>query len=536
MWQGTKAGSSWTYNYREYMQCKLLQPMTAGQRYCVTFYVNNAIATIATHNKFNFVGLDEIGVNFSATKPTQTTGFTMPLQPHISGTPGNFYTDTAAWKKITAIYTAAGGEEWMTIGCFNPSPAPNYLLLHPATPNPSWDYRSYLYFDDFSVVPIVPGDTVKRRFDSLACKKDAFSMTLYAPGEESVRWDDGSTAATRIVNKPGVYWCKARANCQFYVDTTHVVFDPSKVLNLGSDTGNCFGQPLVLKTPAGFSNHLWSNGQTADNITVDTSGVYYVSAKNDCGLQRDTIKVFIQPPTAPPVVSDTTICQFTPNPSLNVTGDNVNWYTHKNGLFGFPHQPVITTSQPGVYTFYVTSTIGKCESEKLPMSIRVRYTPHKALPDVAKMCERYPDSIGEYYPDVTYKWSTGEMACCITPRYEGLYRLATTNECGTYIDSMSVEFSACDTCIVVPNAFTPNRDGSNDQFKAIITCPVKDFHMMVFNRWGNRVFSSNNPNEGWYGYYKNLPCDQGVYIYVIQYHSAATGNPRILKGNVTLVK
>jgi gliding motility-associated-like protein len=207
-----------------------------------------------------------------------------------------------------------------------------------------------------------------------------------------------------------------------------------------------------------------------------------------------------------------------------------------NGLFGFQHQPEITTSQPTVFTFYVTSTTGDCESEKVPMNIRVRYTPHKSLPEIAKMCERFPDSVGSYYPEVIYKWSTGEMACCIVPKHDGPYRLATSNQCGTYIDSMRVEFSSCDTCVVVPNAFIPLSGNETGFFKAIITCPIKDFNMKVFNRWGQLMFETNDPKEGWNGYYENLPCDQGSFIYLIQYYPMATGHPRLLKGNVTLLR
>ncbi|WP_276132961.1 gliding motility-associated C-terminal domain-containing protein [Polluticoccus soli] len=536
MWQAEKLGSGWTNDQREYLQCKLQQPLTAGQRYCVTFYVSNAISSIAALNQFNFVALDAVGLNLSSTRPSTLSGSVMPLASHVAATPGNFYTDSAGWTKVQSVYTAAGGEQWLTVGCFNQSAAPNYQLLFPSTPNPAFRYRSYLYFDDFSVVAITPGDTIKRSFDSLSCKKDSVNMVLTAPDDEGVYWNNGSTGQTLTATKPGTYWVRAQHNCQVYVDTFHVKYDPAKTLYLGRDTGNCIDQPFVIRTNPGFTSHAWSTGQTGDSITVSKSGVYYVSAQNECGLQHDTIKVFIQPPTAPPVVSDTTVCQFSPSPTLNVNGPNINWYTYISGLFGFPYQPEITTSQPTTFTFYVTSTIDYCESEKVPMNITVRYTPHKSLPEVAEMCARFPDSIGTYYPDVTYKWSTGEMACCIVPQYDGEYRLATINECGTYFDTTFVEFSACDTCIVVPNAFMPHGDYSTRLFKAIVTCPIQDFDMKIFNRWGQMVFTTQDVTKGWNGYYKNIPCDQGTFIYLIQYHSLASGKPQILKGNVTLLR
>jgi gliding motility-associated-like protein len=538
VWQGMHTPSGYT-DYMEYLQCKLLQPLNPGQRYCVTFYVNNAIATQSSHSNFNFVGVDQVGVNFSTTKITQpsVSALTMNIAMSVNNQPGNFITDTSAWKKISAVYIASGGEQWMTVGCAYNGTAPNRLQLFPATPNPNIDYRSYIYFDDFSVVAITPADTIKRSFDSLACKQSGLGMKLKSPGDEGISWSTGATTQNIIINTPGTYWCRSIYNCQVSIDTFHVIYDPSKHLSAGNDTGNCFDQPIVLNANPGFSGYMWSTGQGSSSITVTQTGTYIVSASNECGLQSDTVEIYIQPPTPAPAVTDTTVCQFTDNPKLNISGIGINWYTHIKGIFGFPYQPVITTSQPGAFTFYISQTIGKCESERVPMTIHVRYTPHEEMKDLEKMCERLKDTIGTYSPDVEYKWSTGEMSCCIIPDHEGLYKRAATNECGNYIDTVRVEFSLCDECVAIANAYAPyNQDGTYNLFKPIVYCPVKDFRFRIFNRWGQMVFNSTDPTAAWNGFHEYQPCDQGVYVYMLEYRSISTGNPKLLKGNITLLK
>jgi gliding motility-associated-like protein len=69
---------------------------------------------------------------------------------------------------------------------------------------------------------------------------------------------------------------------------------------------------------------------------------------------------------------------------------------------------------------------------------------------------------------------------------------------------------------VVPNAFTPNGDGRNDCFgvKSWGGAVIEEFS--VFTRWGERVFTSNNPNQCWDGRYKGQPMEPGGYAYIIK--------------------
>jgi gliding motility-associated-like protein len=88
--------------------------------------------------------------------------------------------------------------------------------------------------------------------------------------------------------------------------------------------------------------------------------------------------------------------------------------------------------------------------------------------------------------------------------------------------------------LYVPNAFTPNSSGSNDQFFAYGT-NVTDFQMYVFDRWGNLIYSSNDMTKGWDGTYKNNPCQEDVYVWRVIWTDAQNKKHKML-GHVSLIR
>ena len=86
----------------------------------------------------------------------------------------------------------------------------------------------------------------------------------------------------------------------------------------------------------------------------------------------------------------------------------------------------------------------------------------------------------------------------------------------------------------IPNAFTPNGDGINDRlcFKANI---LAEFHIAVFNRWGQCVYESSDASQCWDGTFRNAPCLPGVYTYTchVRCHSGVEND---FKGDFTLIR
>jgi gliding motility-associated-like protein len=95
-----------------------------------------------------------------------------------------------------------------------------------------------------------------------------------------------------------------------------------------------------------------------------------------------------------------------------------------------------------------------------------------------------------------------------------------------------------DCYVDVPNAFTPDGDGQNDEFfpRQLLSRSVTKFSMQVYNRWGQQVFATTNlAGRGWDGRFNDREQPLGVYIYIIDV-SFANDRTEHYQGNVTLIR
>jgi gliding motility-associated-like protein len=88
--------------------------------------------------------------------------------------------------------------------------------------------------------------------------------------------------------------------------------------------------------------------------------------------------------------------------------------------------------------------------------------------------------------------------------------------------------------LFIPDAFTPNGDGLNDIFKPS-TIGLKEYEFQIFNRWGESIFETSGPNEGWNGTFKGSYSPQGVYVYLLKVVDIK-GNSRTYNGKVVLIR
>lgn len=108
------------------------------------------------------------------------------------------------------------------------------------------------------------------------------------------------------------------------------------------------------------------------------------------------------------------------------------------------------------------------------------------------------------------------------------------NGCGS-VDSVlvNIETQAClESNVFVPNAFTPNGDGINDLFLVRSMYPLDNFFLVVYNRWGEKVFETTEQKSGWKGDFKNRPAEAGAYSYILRADCRGLLIER--KGNISL--
>ncbi len=101
--------------------------------------------------------------------------------------------------------------------------------------------------------------------------------------------------------------------------------------------------------------------------------------------------------------------------------------------------------------------------------------------------------------------------------------------------SESLEVNISESELDVPNVFSPNGDGVNDEFRVAYRS-LKKFEMVVFNRWGRKVFESSDPAEGWDGTIGNTLAAPGVYFYYIRGEGFNADEVHELKGPIHLIR
>jgi len=91
----------------------------------------------------------------------------------------------------------------------------------------------------------------------------------------------------------------------------------------------------------------------------------------------------------------------------------------------------------------------------------------------------------------------------------------------------------------LPNAFSPGNDGINDFFRPVTQrTTLKPYKLLIYNRWGQLIFSCTNPDDGWDGTYLGKQCDAGLYNYVVQYRKGELESSETVtqRGGVSLIR
>lgn len=90
--------------------------------------------------------------------------------------------------------------------------------------------------------------------------------------------------------------------------------------------------------------------------------------------------------------------------------------------------------------------------------------------------------------------------------------------------------------VYVPNSFTPDGDGTNDLFLPVLNgIDPANYELLIFNRWGEIIFTSNNIAEGWDGKHKGVMAQQDVYVWKIKARDALRVIDKEFVGHVTLL-
>lgn len=141
----------------------------------------------------------------------------------------------------------------------------------------------------------------------------------------------------------------------------------------------------------------------------------------------------------------------------------------------------------------------------------------------------------------SYAWTPNVALDCddcegptANPQTTTQYTLLVIDNGGCEVsDSLTVRVTAPE--LLIPTAFSPNRDGVNDLFR-VLNRDVEKFNLQIYNRWGEKVYETTDPLDGWDGMYKGMAQPLGVYTWSCDYRLSGQTKSTLAKGNLTLMK
>lgn len=200
--------------------------------------------------------------------------------------------------------------------------------------------------------------------------------------------------------------------------------------------------------------------------------------------------------------------------------------------------PSLDIRHSGNFTVTAINDAG-CHSE-LQIPVKVNMLPEVYLAASDTSCiDDQPLLLepGIWY--TSYRWQDGSSSSSYLVTQEGNYWVEVTDENGcTNIASLTI--IPCDIELLIPNAFTPNGDGLNDEFGPVVPLvELPNYSMLIYNRWGQLLYETRDIRKGWDGTFNGQPVSMDVYSYVIIYELPSYYNnraPRRVMGSVMLMR
>ena len=126
---------------------------------------------------------------------------------------------------------------------------------------------------------------------------------------------------------------------------------------------------------------------------------------------------------------------------------------------------------------------------------------------------------GPFVRRATFLWEDGYEGGERSISQEGQWKVNMVLPCITVPINLKVEVNSCEATIYVPNAFSPNGDGVNDELQPFVRSlwPVKTYHLQIYNRWGQLIFQTSDINRGWDGRFEDQLLSEGIYLWHLEY-------------------
>ncbi len=364
--------------------------------------------------------------------------------------------------------------------------------------------------------------------DTAAC--DSLRLTL-GTAFNNITWDNGSPAASRLLSNSGTYWVQATdANGCPVVDTIRVqIVNTENIDLLPEDTLVCGSGSVVLNAfGPNIEAYQWSNGSTDSATAFFTPGIKWVQVFYGGGCSvRDSVLLRLSPEIDPLEKDTFLLCenQAVPLSVSPLDFINVLW---SNGSSNFS----TSYNTLGQHWVQAEKDDGCLESDTFYLLPGLGVDSLQLFRDTL-YCVDEPFVLRSPDPSISVFWPNGSDSIYLVNRPQTI-RVELSDGCRTATEFFTVEPINCACDVVMPDAFTPNGDGLNDDFGPVSRCVYLAYELEVFNRWGSLVFRSKDPQERFDGTLNGEALAQGVYVYRLRYQTEGSEGRR--RGAVHLLR
>lgn len=440
--------------------------------------------------------------------------------PTLTGATGGTYASSPAGLSMTAA-----------------SGVINLVASTPATYTVSYTTTGTCPLSTNYTLSVIPSPTITVNSPTVCAGETA---TLSASGGTSYSWVGNNLSAvtgqsvTTNVASTSVYTLTGTNNgCSSSITST-VTINPLPVVTTNFAV-ICPGEQAVLTSTTSIpgGTYTWlPNYQTTSSISESpTASTNYTVVYTADGCTASAIAAVNMKPVPSLSVNSGSVCGGSALLLLanaSIAGGTYVWQP------GGETTPSISQSPSTATNYTVSYTVNGCSASALA-SIGIYPNPDAAVNPSAGSIAPGDEVAIVASGGTSYLWNTGASTAQILMK-----PLETTTYCATVTNANGCKREACvevqvraESTLYIPNVFTPNGDGINDEFH-IASYNLSEFDIKIFNRWGQLLFQTNDPLKGWDGSFRGQTV-AGVYVFTLK-AKGNDGSEYRKSGHITLIQ
>jgi gliding motility-associated-like protein len=468
---------------------------------------------------------------------------------------------------VLATYNTGNLQEeavaiWRQYGLFFETPSNASTVVVRITNNAPGGCGNDIALDDITFRPCGPlvtaGINISGDTSVNICEGDTTSFLIngvYSAGYDNpvfqwqvstnngTTWNDipGAVQTTyyRTFTGPGIFQYRlsvaesgniSQTTCRVGSNLVVIYVNALPVVSMTQNTNACLGSDVLFKASGG-SAYQWTgpNGfsstsaeVTLPDVQFSAAGRYYLTAISDKGCYKnDSTLLLVNPVPVAGVLGNDHICEGSFSQLEASGGIRYAWVPAIGLSSSTIPNPVASPKDTTTYKVYVYNQYECADSAFIGINVWKKPVA-KAGPD-KRTKEGTPVMLdgSAAGTDVSYYWSPpaflnhpDSLKPTANLSEDIVYTLTVTSNlgCGYSVDEVFVKVFKN---VIVPNAFSPNGDGINDNWQIRGLSSYPDAILQVYNRYGQQLFESKSYNTPWNGSYKGTILPVGTYYYTI---------------------